>query len=275
MVQVCHKHFQTTCVGNLSCLPKSVATSGWPFVHALGWLAVDWPLVEGSALVGKLQNEFVMDVQGPFSKPGDSCQFLKKYFHFNAEGIAIQPNEKHFVTLQNLLGIKEVKKLKSPVLPDLCKNDESEPLDQRKSEVYRKAVGLILYVSSDRPDVQYGVKLLSSAMSKPTVLFWKGLIRLSNYLLSTVGYAVQIKKTQPGDTWLYEKGVTGPETEHTLECYTDADWAIIEGEAQVLGCWCLIATPSTATRALRRLQRCHLERANLWPWWLVLGRCCI
>ena len=136
------------------------------------------PLVECSALAGHLQNEFIMDIHDSFSKPGDSRQFWNKYFHFNAERVAIQPNEKHFATLPNLFGIKEVKKMR--VLACFCKGNETEQLDQRKSEIYRETVGSIFYVSRDRPDVQYGVKLLPSAMNKPTVLFWKGLICMSN-----------------------------------------------------------------------------------------------
>ena len=65
-------------------------------------------------------------------------------------------------------------------------------------------------------------------MSKPTDLAWKGLLRCGQYLIQTMGYAVQLKSNPPGTTWLGEVGgyaeyVEGNPT--ILECYTDADWA--------------------------------------------------
>lgn len=65
-------------------------------------------------------------------------------------------------------------------------------------------------------------------MSKPTELAWKGLLRCSQYLIQTVGYAVQLKHNTPGATWLgavggYDEYVEGGQS--ILECYRDADWA--------------------------------------------------
>ena len=187
------------------------------------------PKKEGTAIVEALQQAFTMDVQGPFHEPGDTCQFLKKYFHFNEAGIAIRPNEKHFLALEKLLKLSSFgKKLKGPVHPDLCKEDRTDLLESSKAETYRKAVGIILYISSDRPDIQYCTKLLAAYMSKPTDLAWKGLLRCGQYLIQTMGYAVQLKSNPPGTTWLgavggYEEYVEGNPT--ILECYTDADWA--------------------------------------------------
>ena len=187
------------------------------------------PRKEGTEIVDKLQKACTMDVQGPYSEPGDTCQFLKKYFHFNEAGIAIRPNEKHFLALEKLLKVNSAgKKLKGPVHPDLCKEDKTEFLPQTKAETYREAVVIILYVSSDRPDIQYCTKLPSAYMSKPTELAWKGLIRRSQYLVQTMGYAVQLKRNTPGTTWLggaggYSEQIEGDPS--ILECYTDADCA--------------------------------------------------
>ena len=185
------------------------------------------PREQGKQLIKALQEEFTMEVQGPYSQPGDVCQFLKKLFQFNESGIAVQPNEKHFLALEKLLKLTPYgKKLKAPVHPDLCKEDTTECLDPSRSETFRKAVGIILYISSDRPDIQFGAKLLSSYMSKPTVLAWKGLVRCSQYLIQTSGYAVQLCPRKSGTTWLSLKnGSEELEEFPIIEIYTDADWA--------------------------------------------------
>ncbi|CAK9110467.1 Retrovirus-related Pol polyprotein from transposon TNT 1-94, partial [Durusdinium trenchii] len=137
------------------------------------------PAKEGAQIAEALQKAFTMDVQGPFHEPGDTCQFLKKYFHFNEAGIAIRPNEKHFLALEKLLKLSSFgKKLKGPVHPDLCKEDHADLLSAAKAEMYRKAVGIILYISSDRPEPDVQIQLRSDSVAGRGIAKRQGLGRV-------------------------------------------------------------------------------------------------
>lgn len=56
--------------------------------------------------------------------------------------------------------------------------------------VSRSIVGILMYMSTDRPDIQYTVNELSSLMSKPTQRGWESAKHLVRYLLKTKDYAL-------------------------------------------------------------------------------------
>ena len=60
--------------------------------------------------------------------------------------------------------------------------DESETLGDSQASVYRSLVGALLYVSHERPDIQFCAKSLSSSLKNPTVQAWHNLDRLIGYL---------------------------------------------------------------------------------------------
>ena len=61
----------------------------------------------------------------------------------------------------------------------------SSPLDPALIPRSRKAVGIALYLSIDRADIQYAVKCLSQDMSAPTTRGWERAQRLGRYLQGT------------------------------------------------------------------------------------------
>ena len=90
-----------------------------------------------------------------------------------------------------------------------------------------------MYVAHDRPDFQFAVRNLSTAMSRPTTRKQKELEHLALYLRGTADYSITYKKTSPG-TSVLRKHTTHDEEdddppqvlqEHLLEIFSDSDWA--------------------------------------------------
>ena len=63
------------------------------------------------------------------------------------------------------------------------KDVEEEPLDEQQAKIYRRGVGVSIYVASDRPDVQHAVRELTKDMKSPKPSSMNRLRRLTRYLL--------------------------------------------------------------------------------------------
>ena len=70
----------------------------------------------------------------------------------------------------------------------ITNQDEELPVEQWTQ--FGGVVGILMYMSTDRPDIQYTVNVLSSLMSKPTQRGWESAKHLVKYLLKTKGYAL-------------------------------------------------------------------------------------
>ena len=75
---------------------------------------------------------------------------------------------------------------------------DGERLDPEMHALYRKCIGILLYISSERPDLQYGVKVLSSRCSEPTRTDFNLLKHVVKYLqLVASGSSSEDGKVQP------------------------------------------------------------------------------
>ena len=94
------------------------------------------------------------------------------------------------------------------------KFDENAFLDADRHFAYRRAVGQLLWLSLERPDLQYSIKKLSQTASKPTEADWCALRRVARYM---VGVAeTQLRYVAPSS------GTPGAEVVTT---WVDSDWA--------------------------------------------------
>ena len=89
-----------------------------------------------------------------------------------------------------------------------------EPLliegDLFDSEVYRSAVGSLLYVSTGtRPDIAFAVSMVAKFSSKPTKQHWQGVKRILRYLKGTADLGLLYRRSDAEE-------LTG---------YSDSDWA--------------------------------------------------
>ena len=135
--------------------------------------------------------------------------------------LAIIPNPKHVEGLAVLLGVCAQRPKDSP-LPtggSLPLWTQLALLDETKSGIYRKCMGVLLYVSSDYPAAQFAIKALSSLCGKPNEGAWKCLRHLVNYMFYHDNHISCLKTEGKG------VGLVVRDEAHAVEVFADADWA--------------------------------------------------
>ena len=128
--------------------------------------------------------------------PNEPIRFLKKRHFFTEAGIVISPHEKYSEELLKLYGKKEKRK----ATPDMaCENYESAELNEEGKHRFRSAMGTLLYLSQDCPDLQHAVRNPSQFMARPIVAAEAGVKQIILYLKGTpdlgilLGYHVSSK----------------------------------------------------------------------------------
>ena len=91
--------------------------------------------------------------------------------------------------------------------------DIDDTLNETDAQTFRQAAGTGLYMSIDRPSLQFAMSAVMSGMSEPKVAHQLQVVRVARYVLQ-----------HPGETWLL-----GYQADpKTLHVYTDTDWAAYE-----------------------------------------------
>ena len=127
--------------------------------------------------------------------------------------------KKHIDTLCGLLGVAHQKPKQTPfptggTLPLWV---QTTALDPERSAVYRRCVGILLYVASDMPHAQFAIKTLASFSSSPNEGAWKCLRHLGNYLFHH-RYVPSLQTEGKGH------GLVVRSQDHVLEIFADSDW---------------------------------------------------
>ncbi|CAE7484809.1 unnamed protein product, partial [Symbiodinium pilosum] len=94
---------------------------------------------------------------------------------------------------------------------------QTTALDPERSAVYRRCVGVLLYVASDMPHAQFAIKTLASFSSSPNEGAWKCLRHLGNYLFHH-RYVPSLQTEGKGH------GLVVRSQDHVLEIFADSDW---------------------------------------------------
>ena len=169
-----------------------------------------------------LQSRFEISVEIAY-KNGDVFSFLKRKHTILESGILVEASSSYIRHMAEVLDVKHGSKHNTPYLPELIREDVSGPLDPVRAGKFRSALGIALYLSSDRIDICYSVRLLAGFMSNRTEQAWKGLIRLAKYLLNTAEYATLLSPKLPGSTVFRE--ANHDDMPNRIEIYSDSDWS--------------------------------------------------
>ena len=114
---------------------------------------------------------------------------------------------------------------------------EAEALSGEQYACFRSGLGLALYMTMDRPDIQFAVKTLSSYMSKPTAKALAALKHLTCYLDGTPDHGARLQSTDESrvlfDVWRYNDFIVEEATipdvnmrsQFNLEAFSDSFWA--------------------------------------------------
>ncbi|CAE7242878.1 unnamed protein product [Symbiodinium sp. CCMP2592] len=108
---------------------------------------------------------------------------------------------------------------------DILVPDTSKLLDSAKAARFRSAIGIAMYVSQDRPDVAFTVRILSQKLREPTMQTWSSGQRLASYLACTTGYASKVHARGDKLSILEPSDPGGAHDGVLLEVFCDADWS--------------------------------------------------
>jgi len=105
-------------------------------------------------------------------------------------------------------GMKNCKAVKNPIVlgTKLSRENAGTKVD---ATLFKKVVGSLMYLTTTRPDLMYGVSLISRFMANPTETHWTAAKRLLRYLKGTTEFGIYYKR--------------GENT--SIIAYTDSDFA--------------------------------------------------
>ena len=168
-----------------------------------------------------------LEAYGPF-KPYEKFQYLKHKMMFNDLGVVIRPDEDHILEAAELAEVTSRRFRTTPTTSEFNKlSKEDDLLDEGERTRFRSVVGKLLYISPDRPDIQYVTQGLASFMQSPTKKAWRFAQHLCSYLLGTKDEGIQLIANVMGTSVLNPSGNPGwdPDKEHLIEVICDADYA--------------------------------------------------
>lgn len=105
-------------------------------------------------------------------------------------------------------GMDKSNLVKNPIVPG-CRLSKDENGAKVDASLFKQVVGSLMYLTATRPDLMYGVSLISRFMSCPTEQHWSAAKRLLRYLKGTTDLGIFYKK---GDC-------------KQLTAYSDSDFA--------------------------------------------------
>ena len=143
---------------------------------------------------------------------GDSIGFLKRrHTLLDNHRKLLLPSEKHFDKLFKLLGIHAKSAIKkTPYASILDDVDQSDPLNTHDAQVFRCAIGVLLYLSVDLLECQSAIRALATKMTCPTANSMTALIHLVKYFRGAQHQGVLLQHTYHG---------------LMIDIYSDSDWA--------------------------------------------------
>ena len=101
-------------------------------------------------------------VEGPLERNHGSIGFLKRTFTATLEGVEITMNAKYVESLEEVLQLDKAFSKKLPIPADggraiNNKKGADTPLTPEDHHLYRKGVGILLYLAPERPDLMFAL----------------------------------------------------------------------------------------------------------------------
>ena len=188
-------------------------------------LPLDWAL---KRFIPVVQQKFQITYEVAHA-PGDSFRFLKRLHCITEQGITIRQPASYIQQMQTIMNVKQNSRQRVPCWPELRNKDNTPELSIEEASKFRQAIGTALYISCDRPDVGFTVRMLAAYMSRPTEHAKTGLVKLIQYLINTCHYGICMKYAKPGTRKLHDyvadHGCSDSDDRFSLEVYSDADWS--------------------------------------------------
>ena len=181
--------------------------------------------------------------EGPLNLNGGKCKFLKRNMESVEGGIFVEQDRKHIQKLVELTDVSKMMGKSTPCPANPHKCGDERLLNGSQYAKYRTAIGILLYIGPERPDILYAVKVLSSRTATPRQHEWKLLCHLVRYLKEREKQGLLFTESWPGRTLEQRclelkmevdkknsKPFAGP---HLLESVSDASWCSEPGRLSV------------------------------------------
>ena len=130
-------------------------------------------------------------VEGPMDEYEGTMSFLKRNFKTTGDGdVEINMNNKYVEGLVEVLQLEGAypKKLPCPANNGRAfqaKKNGMDPLSAEDHHIFRKGVGILLYLAPERPDIMYVLKKLSTKLASPVESDMELLRHVGKYLKGT------------------------------------------------------------------------------------------
>ena len=149
---------------------------------------------------------------GGETNSGSHLHRIIKWCDGSQEGFTWEADPKYAKSLVKAMNLEGCKGVDTPSSKECGKEDRQalELLKPEEAKEFRSLAGTALYLSLDRPSIQFAMSEISSGMSAPTRLHWLKLKRLVRYLAK-----------YPTEIWVFE--IQDQPSEYCV--YTDSDWA--------------------------------------------------
>ena len=174
------------------------------------------------------QKSWKVEKRGPLYQGNFS--YLKRNMEMIENGIVIRPDKEHIKALAKVTNVENRKFRTTPGDSNFTKlSKDDEPMADEDVTKYRSAVGKILYIAPDRPDIQFVAQGLASLMQKPTKKAWRAMQHVSSYLLGTIDEGILLEHGPKGRSVLNVNEDTheweDDSKANLLEVICDADYA--------------------------------------------------
>ena len=123
------------------------------------------------------------------------------------DGLWVQALDKYFLSVLDMMGMKDCKPSTSPKLDKATEVGDADPCDQ--PELYRKAVCTLLYPARRRPDLQAVTRWKCKRLKNPDRKSWRQLVKTVRYVKGTLDLATFMPKDGAMDK---------------IDGYLDGDW---------------------------------------------------
>ena len=208
-----------------------------------GFVKYVLPILKKLGLKVKLQIEgpFLTEEEREAGFSASSIKFLKRKYTFENGQLKISSDPKYSNKLCELLNLWKRKPKQTSSTSAWTEVDNSPALSEAAASNYRSAVGVLLYLAHDRPDIQFATRHLATGVSAPTKAKQKQLEHLALYVQATCHFhqalhslpiGTSILRDTPSSSSSSSFPTEEPETptqelesEHLLELFTDSDWA--------------------------------------------------
>ena len=142
----------------------------------------------------------VLDRVGP--RAAEHGQYLKRHIvYINGQGFEWLEDPKHLAAIIRNRSKVGAKPQSSPGSKDLGRSDPEalDELEEVEGKLYQQDIGISIYVSTGRFDIEFCVKRVSEMMTKPRKLCNLRLARLARYLVGTDKLVLRLDHQEYGD----------------------------------------------------------------------------